>query len=60
MAIRPGKTFAVPRDAKPYHDPETDYGALLVKRNAPRWSRMLQRHGVLQTQPDGKLRERFA
>ena len=52
--------FAVLRDAKPYHDPDTDYEALLVKRNAPRWIRMLQHHDVLQTLPDGKLRVRFA
>ena len=43
--------FAVLRDAKPYQDPETDYEALLVKRNAPRWIRMLQHHDVLQTLP---------
>ena len=52
--------FAVLRDAKPYHDPDTDYEALLVKRNAPRWIRMLQHYDVLQTLPDGKLRVRFA
>ena len=51
--------FAVLRDAKPYHDPETDYEALLVERNAPRWIRMLQHHDVLQTLADGKLRVRF-
>ena len=33
------------RTDKPYHDPETDYEALMVQRNAPRWIRMLRRHG---------------
>ena len=51
---------AVLRHAKPYRDPDTDYEALLVKRNAPRWTRMLQHYDVLQTLPDGKLRVRFA
>ena len=52
--------FAVLRDGKPYRDPQTDYEALLVQRNAPRWVRMLQHYGVLQTLPDGTLRVRFA
>lgn len=29
----------------PYRDPHTDYEALMVKRNAPRWIRMLKQHG---------------
>ena len=29
----------------PYQDPHTDYEALLVKRNAPRWIRMLEKYG---------------
>ena len=33
------------RTDKPYHDPETDYEALMVQRNAPRWIRMLKKHG---------------
>ena len=52
--------FAVLRDAKPYRDPDTDYEALLVKRNAPRWVRMLQHYDVLHTLPDGTMRVRFA
>ena len=52
--------FAVLRDAKPYRDPDTDYEALLVKRNAPRWLRMLQHYDVLHTLPDGTMRVRFA
>ena len=34
--------FAVLRDGTPYRDPDTDYEALLVLRNAPRWLRKLQ------------------
>ena len=30
----------------PYRDPETDYEALMVKRNAPRWIRMLAKYGI--------------
>ena len=30
----------------PYHDPETDYEAAMVKRNAPRWIAMLKKHGI--------------
>ena len=30
----------------PYRDPETDYEAQLVKRNAPRWIRMLRRYHI--------------
>lgn len=30
-----------------YRDSHVDYEALIVKRNAPRWIRMLQRHGYL-------------
>ena len=29
-----------------YRDPDTDYEALLVKRNAPRWIAMLKKHGM--------------
>ncbi len=35
------------RTGRPYHDPETDYEALMVKRNAPRWIRMLEQHGFM-------------
>ena len=30
----------------PYRDPETDYEALMVKRNAPRWIRMLKKYRI--------------
>ena len=52
--------FAVLRDVKPYRDPDTDYEALLVKRNAPRSIRMLRHYDVPQTLPDGTMRVRFA
>ena len=29
-----------------YRDPEADYEALMVRRNAPRWIAMLQKHGI--------------
>ena len=29
-----------------YLDPETDYEAAMVQRNAPRWIRMLKKHGI--------------
>ena len=30
----------------PYRDPHTDYEAPMVKRNAPRWIKMLKQHGI--------------
>ena len=38
---------AVLRDDRPYLDPDIDYEKLVVERNAPRWMRMLARHGFL-------------
>ena len=43
--------YVVLRDERPYHDPEADYEALMVNRNAPRWIRMLRRHGFLEPAP---------
>ena len=40
--------YVVLRDGTPYHDPEADYEALMVSRNAPRWIRMLRRHGFIE------------
>ena len=40
--------FAMLRDDAPYRDPGIDYDQLFVQRNAPRWLRMLHRHGFLQ------------
>ena len=39
------------RDARPYHDPEADYAELLVRRNAPRWIRMLHHYGLIEHAP---------
>ncbi len=36
--------FAVLRDQQPYRDPNIDYRQLFVKRNAPRWLRMLEQY----------------
>ena len=38
---------AVLRDDRPYTDPDINYEKLVVERNAPRWLRMLTRHGFL-------------
>ncbi len=38
--------YAVLEANAPYRDPETDYEAQLVKRNAPRWIRMLRRYHI--------------
>ncbi len=32
---------------KPYKDPQIDYEALQVKKNAPRWIRALKNYGYL-------------
>ena len=47
--------FAVLRDGQPYRDPEVDYEALVVRRNAPRWLAKLREFGVLEQRPDGTL-----
>ena len=39
---------AVLRDDQPYRDPQVDYERLFVKRNAPRWLRMLKKHRLLE------------
>ena len=38
--------YRVLKSNAPYHDPETDYEALMVKRNAPRWIQMLKKHRI--------------
>ena len=43
--------YVVLRDARPYHDPEADYEELMVRRNAPRWVRMLHRYGLIEHDP---------
>ncbi len=35
------------KTATPYYDRTADYDALMVKRNAPRWIRMLRRYGYI-------------
>ena len=45
--------FAVLRDRTPYRDPATDYEALLVQRNAPRWLRKLHQFDILVPNQDG-------
>ena len=39
--------YVVLKTARPYYDRTADYEALLVKRNAPRWIRMLRRYGYI-------------
>ena len=39
--------YVVLKTAKPYYDRTADYEALMVKRNAPRWIRMLRRYGYI-------------
>ena len=51
--------FAVLRDGTPYRDPETDYEALLVLRNAPRWLRKLQQFDILVRNADGTCSVRW-
>ena len=38
--------YAVLKTGKPYRDPQTDYEAIMVQRNAPRWITMLQKHDI--------------
>jgi len=40
--------FAVLKSSQPYHDRAVDYEALSVQRNAPRWMKMLIKHGFLE------------
>ena len=40
--------WAVLRDDRPYRDPKVDYEKVFVRRNAPRWIRMLEKHGFLE------------
>ena len=39
------------KTGRPYYDRTADYEALLVKRNAPRWIRMLCRYGYIPPAP---------
>ena len=40
--------WALLRDDRPYRDPKVDYEQVSVRRNAPRWIRMLEKHGFLE------------
>ena len=52
-------SFALLRDGTLYRDPETDYEALLVERNASRWLRKLQEFNILVHNHDGTLAIRW-
>jgi transposase len=39
--------FAMLSNQTPHQDRTVDYEALLVERNAPRWIKMLKKHGFL-------------
>lgn len=41
--------YAMLENVTPYHDRSVDYEALSVARNAPRWIKMLKKHGFLPT-----------
>ena len=41
--------FAMLKNNKPYQDRAVDYEALSVQKNAPRWLKMLKKHGFLPT-----------
>ena len=52
--------FAVLRGGQPYRDPEVDYEALVVRRNAPRWLAKLDEFGYLEARPDGTMAVNWA
>ena len=39
--------FAMLKNHTPYQDQAVDYEELLVQRNAPRWIKMLVKHGFI-------------
>jgi transposase len=41
--------YAMLNHATPYQDRNIDYEALVVQRNAPRWLKMLAKHGYIAT-----------
>ncbi len=43
--------YVVLKTGQPYYDRTADYEALMVKRNAPRWIRMLRRYGYIVPAP---------
>ena len=38
--------YSILKSKTPYHDPETNYEELMVRRNAPRWIRMLEKYDI--------------
>lgn len=40
--------YVVLKNQQPYHDPEVNYIDIVVKRNAPRWIKILNQHGYLK------------
>jgi len=42
--------YSMLKNNQPYWDPEIDYEALTVKRNAPRWLRALKKYGYLSAE----------
>ena len=46
--------YCVLRTGKPYRDP--DYEAMMVKRNAPRWIRMLETYNIIEQDDEGRMR----
>jgi hypothetical protein len=43
--------FTLLKDLTPYRDPAVDYEELMVKRNAPRWIKVLKKFGYLPANP---------
>ena len=44
--------YTVLKEQQPYRDPEIDYEALVVAKNAPRWLKALEKYGYLaETHP---------
>jgi hypothetical protein len=39
--------YSVLHTEQPYRDPEIDYEALVVAKNAPRWLKALEKYGYL-------------
>ncbi len=53
--------FAMHKNNKPYHDRAIDYEALSVQKTAPRWLKMLKKHGFLPaTETTGRNPAAFA
>ena len=48
--------YSVLKSGVPYHDPETDYEAAMVQRNAQRWITMLKKHGIDPATWSGRTR----